>query len=211
MKDRIVFFGCSVTYGHGLPDCIVGEVDPGNTHSNLGYAKIVGDMLGKEVINRSLPGSANMRILNRILEFDFLPTDTVFIQWSIFDRSGLFSSDRGSHENILEIRPWMKQDIAVNFYNLHTEYDLCHRSMFDIHHANLFLEKRVDSVTNVVLVNSIEYALDKCIDIPDWFNITLDYWAAKDITIDLADDGSHPGLKSQEYMAELSIDLIRKT
>lgn len=210
MIDRIIFFGCSITYGHGLPDCIIGECNPGDTHSNLGYPQLLGDRLGKKVINRSLPGSSNLRILNRILDFEFTKTDTVFIQWTIFNRSGVFSQSTESFQNIHEIRPYNQTKIARSFYEMHTDYDLVHKTMFDIHHANLFLKDKVGKLVNVMLVSSMDDTLHNMVPIPSWFDINLGYWKVDDITLDLANDNGHPGLISQAYMANLAEELVQE-
>jgi hypothetical protein len=43
---RIIAFGCSYTYGHGLPDCLDDDkITQGPTHSNLAYPSILAEKL----------------------------------------------------------------------------------------------------------------------------------------------------------------------
>ena len=52
--SRLITFGDSFTYGHGLVDCHVPEKNwQGPNPSKFAWPQVLGDMLGIEVINKS--------------------------------------------------------------------------------------------------------------------------------------------------------------
>ncbi len=104
--SRLVTFGCSFTYGHGLPDCRYdGDSeeynDPKQVESPSKYAwpQVAADTLGVECVNMAKPGIGNKHILYRIVNFDFEPTDIVVVMWSYFDRHSVILNN-GSVEDL---------------------------------------------------------------------------------------------------------------
>lgn len=92
---RLITFGDSWTYGHGLPDCISGEKNPGEYPSELGWVNILARKLDIEkVINLSRPGASNRFILHRVVDFNnFKKDDLIIIQFSHFSRDFYFTKD----------------------------------------------------------------------------------------------------------------------
>lgn len=86
--QRLITFGCSLTYGHGLEDCInIRTKEPGKTPSKFAYPQILKEKLGfKDVVNLSTCGSSNKYIAEKILSFDFYPNDVIIVQWSYLQR-----------------------------------------------------------------------------------------------------------------------------
>lgn len=195
---RLIVFGCSLSYGHGLADCIKDQTQPGDYPSKLGWVQILGDMLGLDVVNVSYPGSSNMRILTSILKFEFNPTDTVIIQWSYAARDMIYES---TGADATHLGPWVKTSLSNNYYKTHSLYDLEMRSIYHIHHANCYLGGKVDKLTNVVAVNkSHHYFLDNA---PEWFTFSINPLPLLrgKLRLDHALDNMHPGPKSQQAIA----------
>jgi hypothetical protein len=59
-KDyKLVTFGCSFTYGHGLADCMAEDGSNGPTASEQAWPSVLGKLTGMKVDNVSEPGSSN--------------------------------------------------------------------------------------------------------------------------------------------------------
>lgn len=88
MFKRLIFFGDSFTYGHGLPDCTssTDRSAPGPRPSLMGYPNMVGRVFGKEVFNYAQPGASNKQISELIAINKLLPGDKVIVQWSYTER-----------------------------------------------------------------------------------------------------------------------------
>ena len=59
---RLVTFGCSLTYGHGLADCYLPNGREGPEPSIQAWPKLVSNKLRIEVDNRGIPGGSNKEI-----------------------------------------------------------------------------------------------------------------------------------------------------
>ena len=79
---RLVTFGCSLTYGHGLEDCFEPPQMPGPKHSNLAWPTIVANKFNLKLENRSQPGLSNRGILHKILEFRYRKNDVIVVMWT---------------------------------------------------------------------------------------------------------------------------------
>lgn len=135
--DRLITFGCSNTFGHGLPDCFIPPQHPGQEPSKLAWPQILADKLNKECINMSSPGSSNLKILESILKFNFDSTDTVMVMWADPARDTIYTSPEENTtvahwvtDSNINVKEWLK---------LHNEYDLAMRTWFMMHHAWLHL------------------------------------------------------------------------
>ena len=84
--SRLIAFGCSYTYGHGLEDCHVEPNNPGLSHSKLAWPSLLANMLNLEVVNCSNPGASNIHILWKLLNFKFNDDDLCVVMWSHFGR-----------------------------------------------------------------------------------------------------------------------------
>ena len=83
---RLVTFGCSFVYGHGLPDCYNTDGSAGPNPSKFAWPQLLADKLGYECVNLSRCGSGNFEIFLKVLQTEFLPDDLVIIAWSFFPR-----------------------------------------------------------------------------------------------------------------------------
>ena len=91
--SRLVLFGCSLTYGNGLPDSATPDGSTGPSPSKMVWGELLGERLACPVVNRALPGSSNQLILDRILNFEFENEDRVIVLWSFFTRGLLYLKD----------------------------------------------------------------------------------------------------------------------
>ena len=86
--DRLVAFGCSNTYGEGLPDCWVDKNgDPSRTKdgyhgpkpSKLAWPRLIANNMKRKCVNFAVPGASNKHILDIILHTKFVKGDIVVI------------------------------------------------------------------------------------------------------------------------------------
>ena len=104
-NPRIWAFGCSQTFGHGLEDCFRFENDfyyAGEEPSKFAYPQLIGDALGKEVINKSRPGASNKHILQliKLNQSEINKDDIVIIHWTYIERHAVFVNDKRDNLNI---------------------------------------------------------------------------------------------------------------
>ena len=90
----LVTFGCSHTYGQGLPDCVADDGGPGPKPSNVAWPSILKRSVGfKSLNNRSRPGASNKIIVKRLIEYPYYnPKTVVVILWSNFSRQTIFKN-----------------------------------------------------------------------------------------------------------------------
>ena len=113
MKQRLVSFGCSLTYGDELADCTnntCGEDSP----SEYAWPNLLAKSLDMECVNLGYMGASNQMILRMLsryvydseckMHYDWIKqperystrmkqNDIVIVQWSSFDRIELFDSE----------------------------------------------------------------------------------------------------------------------
>jgi hypothetical protein len=203
--NRLIAFGCSNTYGHGLSDCIDPPFNPGPEPSKYAWPSHLAKLLNLNLVNKSICGASNFEILYNILNFKFEPTDSVIILWTTFARDLLFlnNSELPKYPLLKPIGTWMtkeKNGIDIKpWLMLYNSYDLIIRSLFHIHHAENYLE-------NLNLKNK-SFVIDNTLisNIPNFFkfkNIETTY--LRDILLyDKALDGNHPGPIAHKKLAEL--------
>lgn len=202
--SRLVVFGSSFTYGHGLADCITENGQAGSLPSKLGWVNLLGDTLGLLPINNSFPGASNLHILNTILEFKFDETDTVIIQWAMHNRELIFN--RAGNINVGH---WADKNLIKNYYAAHSNYDMAVRSMLYSHHANCHVKlNKVRNVVNFTVTNGFPCFLEEVGTIPEWYNVKTDNFSFQDLVIDKALDDIHPGPNSQMVIANQIKELI---
>lgn len=106
--SRLIAFGCSFTYGHGLKDCCFDgikhhKIDVMHTPSKFAWPQIAADMLDLECVNCSVSGTGNKQILYNIVNFEFKPNDIVVPMWTYFCRH-MVLQDSGEP---MSLGPWM--------------------------------------------------------------------------------------------------------
>jgi hypothetical protein len=204
--SRLVTFGCSVTYGHGLADCFEPENNrAGSLPSKTAWPNILGEKINKEVINKSIPGASNLEILYQILNFDFLPDDLVITLWTYPSRDMIFQEP-----TLLLPMPyhpvgsWKTDDLSKNWMKTHSDYDLSIRSWYNMHHAETYLNLcQLFNFNFSVNINHIKAQKPKYLKYNNLYLDELDDLLLHDY--DRALDKAHPGPIAQLKLAEFML------
>jgi hypothetical protein len=196
MKQRVIAFGASYVYGHGLPDCHLADNGPGLTPSIYAWPQIVADQLSLECVNMSAPGSSNKRIWHTIINFNFKETDIAFVLWTGIDRTCVLKNATV----INDIGPWM--DDATEYYKkYHTDYDAEMQAKLYISHSNLMMPR----LYNLITAEKHEHLLSIGDTRVEHLPIYLNYITHK---YPLSLDNIHPGVECHRAFAEEICKLI---
>jgi hypothetical protein len=196
MQNRLITFGCSLTYGHGLPDCLEKDNSPGKHPSKYAWPQLLANQLNKECVNMSLAGSSNKRIWHRLINFEYQQSDVVVILWTSPDRLGIIKSK----DDEFDIGPWMIGDLKVaDFYysEVYNKYNSKIETALYINHSNLILKQKGIIPYNMIASNS-------CIDCFDLYDLKTEFIPLHIIndryTTDIAEARltRHPGIKGHE-------------
>lgn len=194
---RLVAFGCSHTYGDGLPDCVAwndGKQVAGTASSKHVWAQLLADKLGIECVNLSEPGSSNYRICMKIINHAWQNDDIAVILWSYPQRDTLINDDG----KFFDVRPILMSDMTVRkYFELHSNNDMQLKTWMHHDHAALFLAH-----------NNIAFVMGS---ITEWNSIG---WTGKDYRrvsrhsfnrdewLDVALDNGHAGPLTHAAWAE---------
>jgi hypothetical protein len=198
--SRLITFGCSYTYGHGLEDCHIEPKSPGPNPSKYAWPNLLGQMLGLDVVNYSNPGASNIHILWKLLNFDFTDDDLCVIMWSHFGREP-FSNLKYDSDNI----DWDNyEDSVVKSLPTLSRENIVIRNIIDIHHGYLHLTNK--NIKHLFIMGPIDALLYKLpgIKIP---TLMTDIHVKKYL-VDLALDGMHPGPNTHMNIAKELMDKI---
>jgi hypothetical protein len=203
---RLIAFGDSFTYGHGLDDCHIPPGLAGPTPSKLAWPNILGDMLDFEVVNKAKPGHSNIQILRDILSFDFLPTDTIIVGWTYPERDYIFKKNILGIDMSFKISPWIEdKTIIKKWLSIHTELDLSIRAGLHIHHADCFLKTKQIKQYHFCAHRNILTTTPE-------FTITPENFLNTKILprMDKGLDNSHPGPESHRQAAKNLYKIINE-
>ena len=195
IMPRLITFGCSFTYGLGLPDCI----DTGtewSSPSNFAWPNLLANKLNYQLKNESYPGSSNLEILYRILNFKFEQDDVVVIMWTVPPRD-MYFQPFGKLYRRLGI--WMRDRFAKKWILSINDQDYTQRTWIYIHHADLYLKN-----LKVKYLHCPAYSYD---DKPDYLNIE-NFYHNSIVEIDKALDNAHPGIASHEQISKKIFNYI---
>lgn len=200
--SRLITFGDSFTYGHGLSDCyILKGNQEGPKPSKFAWPQVLGDMLGLEVINKSVCGYSNIQILKEILSFqDFLSSDTVIVGWTFNMRDCIFNKNMFGIESDYRVSVWHKNmKLVKDYFSVHNNHDLAVRTGLHIHHAESYLKTKTIKQFHFSAFQH-EWYNKKPVFIkkPDHY---ISY-SIIDHKLDIALDNSHPGLIAHKQAAE---------
>ena len=139
--NRMLAFGCSLTFGHGLKDCIGFDNAPGTFCSNYAWPSLLAKKLNREVLNLSHPGASNKEIWHKIVNTQFENDNLVFILWSHHDRYCIIEDENYTHQlGVWNVSKDKRSKLYFkNFYNdLDANYDTNLRMM----HSEYFLREK---------------------------------------------------------------------
>ncbi len=191
---RIIAFGCSYTYGHGLPDCLEEDkITQGPSPSELAFPSLLAKRLNCECINLGKSGNSNKEIWNDILNFKFQEGDLAVITWTYFSRFCVIKSD-----SIRRINPW-KEEEKVFYMNYSDRHDMVLDFYGRLNHIGSYLDNTGIKNYNFV----IEYSDAK---IPQWSQTSI---LGKFEMHDKAGDNCHPGTISHNIFSENIYKIIQ--
>lgn len=187
--QRLVTFGCSHTYGHGLADCLLCNGEAGDLPSQHAWPSLLSQKLKVKCANLAERGCSNKQIWKRILDADISQTDTVVIMWTYIQRSAVFMQEKTKI-----IGPWAKDKASRLYYkHLYNDRDSAIDLLGRANHVKLLLDRQ--GITNLHL---------SCLSVPvqtEWnevcflFNLeSYDSWPR-------ALDNSHFGVEVQQDIA----------
>lgn len=203
---KLVTFGCSITYGHGLADCVVNKFEPGKVPSKYAWPQIVADHLGLSLDNQSRPGASNLEILHKILNYKFKETDYVVVMWTFSNRDYIFGNKNliTQKQSGTQVGSWQTGSLLDSWVAVHSESDLATRTWLNVHHANLFLKSMNIPVYNFfVSLKYLKKYKQSFVAVP-YSNIKVE----KLEEIDKALDNLHPGPKSHIAIAGKIIKVL---
>jgi hypothetical protein len=191
MQKRLITFGCSFTYGQGLPDCLTNEDAP----SQYAWPVLLSKKLDRELINASSPGSSNLEILYQLLNFKFKKDDLIVVMWTVYDRDVAFYKKLFSSKTVLEkVGAWCRHGFGKKVLQRLDLHDQATKSWIYIHHADLFLKsKKVKYIHYTAIAGHLAPYQPKFITIDNMHDNGV-YW------IDRTDD-NHPGIESNKLTA----------
>lgn len=223
--SRLVAFGCSNTYGESLPETVPvkywdsiennynkSKFEP----SKYAWPNVLSNLLDIECVNLAVPGTSNKHIANLILNTKFESTDIVVIAWTYFSRTCIYNNK--THNRI------MIQDIDNP--GIFKE----HRKKSNIYYKN-FYHYENSKIDNYMQINLIKNHLDNLelnnyhyswqtdeeshlfpfSDAPEWSKVKLHDLkkTAKSKGADKGSDNLHPGINTQQMIAEKIYNDIR--
>jgi len=125
-------FGCSMTYGTALSDCvkihpITGHITHGHYPSKLAWPSVLSKILDLTCINKGIPGSSNKAIWHEVLRHlcDFEKDDKIFVLWSYKDRHCVINNTTNRDRMYTHIGPWQTDKRSRYYYkHLHSDYEV---------------------------------------------------------------------------------------
>lgn len=196
---RLLVFGSSDTLGRGLPDCS-DRIPPNGivTPSVYSWPILLGNKLSINTENRATWGASNKEIMLSILSSDIQKDDFIIVCWTHVDRTCLFDVNK-----LIKILPKTPLYEAECFYRLYDIKNLIHNTLLEISHANLFLLNKHCEVYNFYTDHNID-SLKNPYPVP----AQISHLNLSDMTVDIASDKMHMGLKSHENVANHIYELL---
>ena len=160
---RLIAFGDSFTYGHGLKDCYEAGGAPGPIASRFSYPQILANLEKRKCINYSYPGQSNKQMAKKAVDFEYEKDDWVIFMWTFFDRHCVFENRKDSPK---EISAWhaddelLKQEdidvtdeqvrVAKSYYSdFYTDYDCAMSNLLYINGTHNIVEPQVEKVIHL--------------------------------------------------------------
>jgi hypothetical protein len=197
---RLISFGCSYAYGHGLPDCIgKHHLLPGNFPSKLTFAATIAKEISYDFLNLGECGSSNKKILHKILNTEYKSTDILIVHWSHYERNCIIKNN----EKIIDINSWTNTKQNKIYYKfLYDDYDSAFSTITLIDYINLKLKKNKIKILNIPPImptnNQTQKLFNQLLD----KDVLITNYNIHDCKIDYAADNSHPGINSHTLLAK---------
>lgn len=196
--SRLVAFGCSLTFGHGLEDCFQPPDQPGLNPSKLGWVSTLAKHMNLPYINNSTPGASNKKIWNSIVNFNFKKDDIVFVLWTFHERTSIIYKDK-----IKDMGSWTGD--TFYYKNIYDNYDAELMSKLFISHANMFLESKNIKVFNLLVKNDRKHLLTLGGTTVDHIPIYIENLRQ---LYPCAADSMHPGIECNQVFSKKILDFL---
>jgi hypothetical protein len=206
-RKRLIAFGCSFTYGHGLPDCYDKENNrhAGKYPSKYSWANTFANNLGVTCLNKSMCGSSITRIAWTVYNFKFNTDDVAVIMWTQPSRTGYITADKVVHE----FEWYNLKDKKSNFYfkNIDSEVFNLYNYVNTINGIEKYLNKKKIDYLNLEYQNSLDlFEKNNIVHLHSSLNFDNNNVFFADVPsmhFDYAIDGRHPGHKSHNWYAKI--------
>jgi hypothetical protein len=193
--SRLITFGCSFTYGQGLPNCEIGNNETGvsSTPSEYAWPAVLGKLLKIETVNKGIPGASNLEILYQLLNFKFKKDDTVVIMWSLPVRDLYFISNSNKIKPYRQLGLWLTNKTGYVFEWLRNVKlaDQAIKSWIYIQHADLYLDKK-----NIKYIHFPADPKELLEYKPEFINDITNLYVDGQSYIDACVNDNHPGVNS---------------
>lgn len=211
--SRLVVFGCSLSFGTGLPDCWSEDSIP-EEPSKFAWPQLLADKLGIECVNLSEGGNSNKQIDYDVLNAEIKPDDIVIVQWSYMDRWCIIREDtidkifaymvywdkiKDSSKKFNKDAPMPGfQKMATSFFgDLHSAYDMNADLNMRMQHTWTHLNHIGVRQLHMITHGSFKRLPFNNVPVDEQLSISK----LRD-RFPLALDGSHPGLEAHAAFAE---------
>jgi hypothetical protein len=146
-KMRIIAFGCSYTYGHGLSDCIVDSMYPGEVPSKHAFPNLLAVRLGIQCCNFSKPGGSIKFMWHQAMNiYEPRENDIVINMWTNPNRNCVLAEEL---EKIKHLGSWQTDKPSKYFYkHLENDYDSACNAWIQINSVNNYLKDKVSLIIN---------------------------------------------------------------
>lgn len=196
---RLVTFGCSHTYGLGLPDTTQpNSSGTHNGHSRVAWPSWLSKELSLELTNMAFPGWSNTKILQEVLSFEYQPDDLVIILWADLYRDRLFMED-GSE---FIIGCWNEDTTTKQYYALHSDLDMAVKTLTCIHHSDMFFRSTGVKVKHFLYVHKVNPILEDAKTKCKWLDTPIEHVHLRGMAVDFASDKFHYGIKTHKKISD---------
>lgn len=200
--SRLIAFGCSYTYGEGLPDCR-DDSESESTPSKFAWPQILSNKLNIECVNLAEAGCSNKYITDRVLETKFQKNDIVVFLWTHYARFCFFQDDETVKRLLPSSTKNKKTNIKIKKYtiqyykNFYTRKDSLKDSCLRINFIKNYLDgKKIKNYHSVFHNDDLNKT-----KMLHWNNVK--FLDTEFQSIDLAGDyWKHPGIESQALFAD---------
>ncbi|MDC0002580.1 hypothetical protein OAP94_01815 [bacterium] len=191
---RLVTYGCSLTYGHGLADCYLENGREGPNPSVQAWPALVAARLKLLIDNRGQPGASPKEVWYNIMSAKHKPGDMVVVLWPFINRNCILFPDYidrfGPWRGSVRSKKWIEHQF--------NDYDATVDLMGKVDHVAHYLNKKK--------IQNYHYFADWHCSKQKVFQQrnTIDKMFLKEI-LDFARDGQHPGALTQQAFADQMI------
>jgi hypothetical protein len=224
--SNLFAFGCSHTYGYGLPDVVQymtgKEIYPTkfgknyNFGSKFAWPQLLANKLNLECYNYGCCGANGKEVvwlITQCLQHNMIfNKDTVAILWPAFSRTGIFENDPlcNPSSQVITNRIWADKGnkrSKVFYYSYYNEYDFAIQRWQEIILVDLLCKERgincYHSTYNKELTPA-EVGLKSITK-----NMNIDFMQGSPWSVDFSADGKHHGPKSNELLASKWFNFIK--